>query len=193
MRKIQQKARLEEPKPIIVQIDPSEPNAEIINPKVEYRIVSSVVQDQVFQGMIIPIPKVLLYYLMHKELLLLSIIMEESAINGTCRLTVKELAIRLKVTIPTVSNTLYNLRKAGILLEAPNGKKGTGRNRKINFSTIQHLNDLVQGQDPGIYSRIRKATKKKDISHLTLQDLSMAYDNKVLAPGHDPAEEEEYD
>lgn len=193
MKRIPQKAKLSKPEPILVTINPQELKAGIILPKVKYQILATVEEEEVFQGMVLPIPKVLLYYLTHNELLLVSTILEETSEHGSCALSVKELAIRMSISIPTVSSSLYSLRKAGLLQEAPNGQRGAGRIRKLNYKTIQHLNDLTEGEDAGIYIRIRKATRKTDIMHLTKDDIQNAYDNKVLPPDHDPAEEEEYD
>lgn len=193
MKRIPQKAKLSKPEPILVTINPQELKAGIVLPKVKYQILATVEEEEVFQGMVLPIPKVLLYYLSHNELLLVSTILEETSERGACELSVKELAVRMSISIPTVSSSLYSLRKAGLLQEAPNGQRGAGRIRKLNYKTIQHLNDLTEGEDAGIYTRIRKATRKIDIMHLTKDDIQNAYDNKVLPPNHDPAEEEEYD
>lgn len=193
MKKIPQKAKLDKPQPIVIEIDPSQLKSGIVFPKVQYQVMATVEHEEVFNGMVIPIPKVLLYYLTHNELMVISTILEDTIANGECSLTVRDLATKLKISTPTLSNTLYGLRKAGLLLEAPNGKRGAGRIRKLNFKAVQHLNDLVEGENPGIYTRIRKATRKIDITHLSKEDIEKSYDNKVLAPDHDPAEEEEYD
>ena len=193
MKRIPKKAQLDKPQPILIQIDPSQLKNGIVFPKVKYEILATVDHEQVFNGMVLPIPKVLLYFLNHNELMVVSTIIEETTNNGECALSVRDFANQLKISTPTLSNTLYGLRKAGLLLETPNGKRGGGRIRKLNFSAIQHLNDLVEGENPGIYTRIRKATRKIDITKLTKADVMKSYDNKVLAPGHDPAEEEEYD
>lgn len=193
MRRAPQKSQLSKPAPIIIKIDPSELKNGIVLPKVKYEVLATVEEQQVFHGMVLPIPRVLVYYLKHHELMVVATIIEETNETGTCALTVKELSAKLKISIPTLSNCLYSLRKVGLLLEEPNGKRGAGKLRKINYNTIQHLNDLVEGEDPGVYTRIRAATRKTDISHLTKDDVHNAYDNKVLEPNHDPIEEEEYD
>lgn len=193
MRRAPQKSQLSKPAPIIIKIDPSELKNGIVLPQVKYEVLATIEETQVFHGMVLPIPRVLVYYLKHHELMVVSTIIEETNETGTCALTVKELSAKLKISIPSLSNCLYSLRKVGLLLEEPNGKRGGGKLRKLNYSTIQHLNDLVEGEDPGIYTRIRTATRKTDISHLTKEDVHKAYDNKVLAPDHDPIEEEEYD
>lgn len=193
MRHAPQKSQLSKPEPIIIKINPSELKNGIVLPQVKYEVLATVEEKQVFHGMVLPIPRVLLYYLKHHELMVVSKIIEETNETGTCALTVKELSAKLKISVPSLSNCLYSLRRVGLLLEEPNGKRGAGKLRKLNYDTIQHLNDLVEGEDPGIYTRIRTATRKADISHLNKKDVHNAYDNKVLAPDHDPAEEEEYD
>lgn len=193
MKRIPQKAILTKPEPIIIKIDPKQLKTGIVLPKVKYQVLASVENEQVFNGMVLPIPKVLIYYLTHNELMIVSTILEETNEYGECASSVKELATKIKISIPTVSSCLYSLRKVGLLQEAPNGQRGAGRIRKLNYTAIQHLNDLVEGEDSGIYTRIRKATRKTSIMSLTKDDIKNAYDNHVLEPDHDPAEEEEYD
>lgn len=193
MRRKPKKSQLAKPDPIVIKVDPSELRNGIVFPTIKYEVIATVEEEEVFQGMVLPIPRVLLYYLNHNELIIVSCILEMVNETGICALTTREIAARLKISVPSLTNALYSLRKAGLLLEQPNGKRGAGRLRKLNFEAIQHLNDLVEGEDPGVYVRIRKATKKIDITHLTKEDINQAYDNKVLPPDHDPAEEEEYD
>nr|DAP29228.1 MAG TPA: Transcriptional regulator, MarR/EmrR family, emrR, transcriptional regulator, DNA-binding [Bacteriophage sp.] len=193
MKRIPQKAILAKPEPIIIKIDPKQLKTGIVLPKVKYQVLASVENELVFNGMVLPIPKVLIYYLTHNELMIVSTILEETNEYGECASSVKELATKIKISTPTVSSCLYSLRKVGLLQEAPNGQRGAGRIRKLNYTAIQHLNDLVEGEDSGIYTRIRKATRKTNIMNLTKDDIKNAYDNHVLEPGHDLAEEEEYD
>lgn len=193
MKKVIKKAISSRPEPILIQIDPSLSKNSILVPKVKYEVMATVEPQQVFSGMVIPIPKALLYYLNHNELMVVATILEDTTNNGECNLTVRDLAIKLKISIPTISNVLYTLRKQGLLIESPNGKRGAGRIRKLNFKAIQHLNDLLKDENPGVFTRLRKSTRKIDIANLTKEDIEKSYDNKVLAPDHDPAEEEEYD
>lgn len=193
MKRIPQKTILAKPEPIVIKIDPKQLKTGIVLPKVKYQVLASVENELVFNGMVLPIPKVLIYYLTHNELMIVSTILEETNEYGECASSVKELATKIKISTPTVSSCLYSLRKVGLLQEAPNGKRGAGRIRKLNYTAIQHLNDLVEGEDSGIYTRIRKATRKTNIMSLTKDDIKNAYDNHVLEPGHDLAEEEEYD
>lgn len=192
MKRIPQRAKLPPPEPINIILDPKDLKGGIVLPKIRYQVIASVETEEVFQGMVLPIPKVLIYFLNHNELMIVSMILEESTETGECALSVQQLAVKIKISIPTLTNCLYSLRKVGLLLESPNGKRGAGRIRKLNYKAIQHLNDLVEGEDPGIYARIRKAVRKINIMNLTKDDIKQAYDHQVLEPGHDPAEEEEY-
>lgn len=193
MKRIPQKAILAKSEPIVIKIDPKQSKTGIVLPQVKYQILETVENEQVFNGMILPIPKVLIYYLTHNELMIVATILEETNEYGKCISSVKKLATKMKISTPTASSCLYSLRKMGLLLEEPNGKRGAGRVRKLNYEAIQYLNDLVEGEDTGVYIRIRKAARKTDIMKLTKDDVTNAYDNHVLAPDHDPAEEEEYD
>lgn len=192
MKKIPNRAKLPPPEPVVIKLDPKLLRGGIVLPKVKYEILATVETEEVFDGMVIPMPKVLIYFLSKNELMVVSTIMEEANENGECALSVQELAIKMRLSVPTLSNCLYSLRKIGLLLETPNGKRGGGRIRQLNYPAIQHLNDLVEEEDPGIYARIRKATRKINILNLTKEDVKSAYDTHVLEPGHDPAEEEEY-
>lgn len=193
MKRIPQKTIPLNPEPVVIKIDPKELRAGIVLPKVKYEVQVSVENDQAFNGMILPVPKVLIYYLTHNELMIVSTIIEDTNEHSECASTIKELAVKLRISTPTVSTCLYSLRRAGLLLESPNGRRGAGRTRRLNYEAVQHLNDLVEGEAPGIYTRIRTATWKANIMKLTKEDIKKAYDNQVLEPGHDPAEEEEYD
>lgn len=192
MRHVPKKAKLAKPKPITIKIDPTEQRQGIVLPEVTYKVSVEVEQKEVFCGMVVPIPRVLLYFLNHMELMVVSIILEDSINGEGCTLSAKEIAKRIKVCDPTIHNTFYVLRKLGLLLEQPNGKKGTGKIRKLNYAAIQHLNDLVEGEDASVIFRLRKATRTIDVNHLTKESVRAAYDNVALAPDHDPAEEEEY-
>lgn len=194
MKKAPQKSQIPRPKPFKIKVDPLKLKRQsLVLPKVTYNVVASTEMEEVFTGSVLPIPTVLIYYLTHTELLVAAVIMEETNEHGECLLTVSELATRIKTTNATISTALYSMRRFGLLLETPNGMRGNGRNRMLNYQAIQHLNDLVEGEDPGIYVRIRRAASKKSIPNINAEDIRNAYDNKVLPPDHDPAEEEEYD
>lgn len=167
---------------------------EIKVPRVKYEVVAKIDMETAFTGEVTPIPTVLIHYLSHLELRIISVIMEDTYRYGECDQTVKELARRLCLTPPSVSHSLNSLRKRELMIESPNGLRGAGRIRKLNFKTIQHLCDLLEGEDPATYSRIGNAIRrKKSLMNVTKEDILKAYDKYVLPPEHDPAEEEEYD
>lgn len=193
MKRVFKKGLLPKPQPVTVTIDPMKLMGVIEIPKVEYKIVADIDYNIAFEGMVLPIPKVLVYYLTKIELHVLSIILEECMSQEYSTMTVKGVSKKLKASVVSVSNALYFLRKGGLILEAPNGRKGGGRMRKLNFETIQHLNDLAEGEDVGIFARIRKLTKKKTIINITKDDIKTLYNHVIHEPGDDIAEEEEYD
>ena len=193
MRKIPRKAFLEAPKPIKVQIDPLSKKETIMMPEITYVVVPSIEMQPKFTGAITPMPTVLINLLTHLELKIITLILEESYKTGRCTLTMENIATRLATTHQSISNALKSLRKRGLLLEMKSDNKRCGKLRELNFKTIQHVNDLVEGEDPGVYARINRATRRTALENLTKEDIRNAYDNKVLPPDHDPAEEEEYD
>ena len=193
MKKIPKKSQLPKPELITIKFDPLAKQQEIVMPKINYSVIATVDTEPKFTGEITPIPTILIHFLTHTELKIFSIILEDTYRKGQCCLTVQEIAVRIATTAATISTSLYRMRMRDLLLETPNGLRGSGKIRSINFKALQYLNDLVDGEDPGIYSRIARATLKKSILSLTKEDIRNAYDNKVLPPDHDPAEEEEYD
>lgn len=195
MRKpIPKKAIIPREKPTVVKIDLLKTKRQtLVAPKIQYHVMAVAEPEVVYNGEIIPIPKILLYYMRPAELMVYAVIAEETDNNGCCLLNCKEIATRLKASMETVYRALYTMRKAGFLKETSSGLNDRRKERIINYKAIQRLNDLVEGEDVGVYIRIRQATKKKDIFNMTKEDIQNSYDNKVLPPGHDPEEEEEYD
>lgn len=162
-------------------------------PEITYKIQADVNFKQEFHGAIVPIPTVLIYFLNHNELRVFSLILEQTLTKGECNLKITQMGKIIKIHAAAVSAALSSLRYLGLLLETPNGSQGSGRIRKINYKNLQRLNDLIDGEDPGIYSRIRKATRKRTLTSLTKEDIKAAYDNRIVNPEDDPAESEEYD
>lgn len=194
MKKIRNQGPLEGFEIVKVKIDPNTLKGDILMPKVHYKVITTAEVERVFNGMILPIPRVLMYFLNHTELQLIGMIMEETATKGECYFCIKDYATRLNITNATVSASLYKLRRKGLLIEAGNGRRGRGKIRKINYKTISHLDNLVEGEDIGVFTRLKKVLKQKFIiTNITKADIHNAYDNKVLPPIHDPEEEEEYD
>lgn len=190
--RLPKKSQRSKPDPVVIKIDPTLYNVGLLLPEIKYEIQAVVDHKEVFNGAIIPFPKVLFFFLTHNEMLIVATILEETRKNGTCSLTVTEMGHKLRISAPTLCNGLYKLRKLGLLLETPNGKKGSGRTRSLNYETLQHLNDLVEDEDYSVIARLRSNLKKKSITSFTKDDIKDAYDNHALPVDHDPEEEEEY-
>lgn len=177
-----------------IPVDPKEMRNGLFIPKIQYEVVARVEMQEVYKGLTLAIPKVLMYYLTHKEMLVMTIILEETVTKGECDLKVKDMAYRLNITSATASAMLSKLRKQGLILESANGRAGRGKLRRLNYKTIQYLNDLVENEDPGVFPRIRKALKNKYIiTNINYSDIQRTYTPRILPPNHDPEEEEEYD
>ena len=192
MKRIPKKSQVPKPNPITIKFNPAKKYDSIVMPKIKYEIVATAEMKTKFTGEITPIPTVLLYILSYNELKLFSAIMDSHYKYGKCTLTMDELAMRMRSTRPSINSALCTMRTRGLLLEEPYGR-GNRKARMLNFKAIQHISKLVDGEDPRIYARIASSTRKTDIMSLTKEDIRNAYDNKVLHPDHDPAEEEEYD
>lgn len=159
-------------------------------PDIEYKVVAQSVLKTAFTGNVTPIPTVLIFYLNPDELLVAATIIQETMENGVCSLRKKAMGIRLKLTLRTITEALYHLKKMGIVRQM-----GRGWNYRwaIDYSAVQHLNDLLVNEDRGIYRRLRGKCKLKNIKNINKDDLGKAYDRYVLPPNHDIEDEEEYD
>lgn len=165
----------------------------LVMPEISYEVVANTEMKEVFTGEITPMPTALIFYLNHVELMIVTVLMDEMMKNGGCSLAVKDIAKRICVTDVTINNAMVSLRKSGLLIEKKNGMKGNGKIRSVNYEALQHLNDVLEGENPGIYARIRRNMRKRNILNITKEDVWKAYNNKILPPEHDPIEEEEYD
>lgn len=159
-------------------------------PQLTYKVVAQPILKTEFTGNVAPIPTVLIFYLSANELMVVATIIQETMENAICLLTKKQFCIRLKMKMRNLSDTLYHLRKMHILYERRNGWKVQ---RMIDYKSVQHLNDLLENEDRGIYKRLRRKCRTKNINHITTNDLQKAYDKYVLPADHDIEEEEEYD
>lgn len=159
-------------------------------PKMEYRVVKDPVLETAFTGNVTVLPTVLLFYLKPGELRLVATIMQEIMEKGECILTTKQFCLRLQITLPTYRTYIHNLLKMHIVSQK---RSGWQFNRSIDFDSVQHLDDLLNAEDRGVYVRLRKRCKNKNINNITQEDLGRIYDQYVLPPDHDPEEEEEYD
>lgn len=159
-------------------------------PKIEYKVVAQQILKTEFTGHVTTIPTVLIFYLHAHEFKVVAAIIQETMEAGICLLTVKQLSVRLKVEPTTIYDTLYKLRRMGIIYEYRQGRNVA---RAIDFEAVQHLNDLLDIEDRGVYCRLRGKTKLKNIRNITPKDLQQIYDKYVLPVDHDIEEEEEYD
>lgn len=159
-------------------------------PGIEYKVVAQPILNKVFTGNVTVIPTVLIFYLRNQELKIVATIIQETMECGVCSLNSKQFAVRNSMFIQTVYTVLNNLKKMGIVYE---DRKGWEVLRAIDFEAVQHLNDLVAVEDRGVYIRLRKHAKFRNISKLTRKDVEKCYDLRILPPDHDIEEEEEYD
>lgn len=165
-------------------------NMDIALPQVEYKVVAQPILKTKFTGHVTVIPTVLIFYLTNQEFKVVATIIQENMECGACVLSAKQLCIRNAISIPTMYSVLHNLRKMGIIYEQ---REGRNVKRAIDFNAVQHLNDLLNIEDRGIYKRLRGKVHQKNINNITKADLQKAYDKYVLPVDHDPEEEEEYD
>lgn len=159
-------------------------------PTYKYEVVAQPILKTVFTGHVMAVPTVLMFFLRPSELKIAAIIIQENMESGDCVLTSKQFAIRLCTTCKNVYATMYTLRKLGVIYEK---RFCNVVHRAVDFSAVQHLNDLIEIEDRGIYTRLRHKTKLKNIKNITREDVQKCYDQYVLAVDHDIEEEEEYD
>lgn len=159
-------------------------------PQMEYRVVAQPILKTQFTGHVSVIPTVLIFYLSNQELKVVATIIQETMENAVCTLSAKQLSVRIGISMPSLYTTIYKLRKMGVIYEERHGRH---IKRAIDFNAVQHLNDLLNIEDRGIYKRLRGKLHNKNLNNITEQDLERAYDKYVLPVNHDPEEEEEYD
>lgn len=159
-------------------------------PKIEYKVVAQPVLKTAFTGHVTAIPTVLIFYLNSIEFKVVATIIQETMETGMCILTAEQMATRLKSTKHTIYDTIYHLRKMGVIYQYKQGYKVV---KVIDFKAVQKLNDLLLYEDRGMYRRLRTKMRYRDINHITQDDLKKAYDLHVLPIDHDIEEEEEYD
>lgn len=182
------------PREIIPKTLPVQPkriqNIAFAIPKLEYKVVAQPILKTTFTGHVTTIPTVLIFYLNPMEFKIVAAIIQETMENGVCLLTVPQFVTRFKASCKTIYDSLYRLRKMGIIYEDRQGRQVA---RAIDFDAVQHLNDILSIEDRGIYRRLRDKLRLKNINNITQKDLERVYDKYVLPPDHDIEEEEEYD
>lgn len=163
---------------------------EISVPKLEYKVVAQPTLETQFVGNVTAIPTVFIHYLNQAELRTVAVILQETVEAGACALTMKQISVRLGMDLKRFYNEMHHLRRMGVIIEH---REEHSVIRAINFKAAQHLDDLLAEEDRGIYRRLRKKLRYKNISNITRDDLQKAYNKYVLPPNHDIEEEEEYD
>lgn len=193
MKKIRPTYSFSEQEAITVNVDPNEMKQQIVMPEVEYKVIATAKPRVAFHGTVIMMPRVLIYFLTHKELVVMTFIMDQTAAHGACWTTVKEMESQLALSSTTISGVLYRLRLMGLLMEKPNGQSGSGRVRTPNFEAIQHLDDVLDGESTAVCTRMHVLCRDMNVMSLRKDDVQRVCNHKVLPKDHDPEEEEEYD
>ena len=160
-------------------------------PKVDYKIIADVTMQTAFDGMVTPIPTVLIHHLRPMELQLIAVIIEETIEKGECRLGQSDLADRMGVEIPTVSTARKKLVASGLV--SFQKKRVAPSTYSINWDAVNHLDKLMRDEPRAIMARVKKVTKKHKVLNLDRSDVDAAFTEKILPVGHDPREEEMYD
>ena len=160
-------------------------------PKIDYKVIADVTMQTAFNGMVTPIPTVLIHHLRPVELLLIAVIIEETIEKGECYISQEELSNRMGVALPTVTLTRNKLKQQGLVTFEK--RRLSPSKYEINWGAVNHLDNLMRNQPRAIMARVRKTSKKKKLCNMNQSDIENAYNEKILPPGHDPREEEMYD
>lgn len=160
-------------------------------PKIDYKVIADVTMQTAFNGMVTPIPTVLIHHLRPLELLFIAVVIEDTIEHGECFLKQEDFAARMGVALPTVSTTKSRLKKMEVI---------TVRKRQdnryvcaINWDAVNNLDKLMQKEPRAIMARVRNTSRKCKLSKMNRSDIEAAYTERILPPGHDPREEETYD
>lgn len=191
--KTPKRAKIKKPKPIVLKINPYHGSNQLVLPRIEYEIVASLETDVKYTGPVTPLPTILYFLLSSLELRVLAVILNETYKNGKCNLSLDDISKHSFISVQSTSGVMKKLRHFGIVMETEDGVAGLKRFRTVNFETIQRLSDLMEGEDIGVCPRLRQRCRKRNWNNITKEDIQEAYDNRLLPPGHDPEEEEEYD
>ncbi len=160
-------------------------------PKIDYKVIADVTMQTAFNGMVTPIPTVLIHHLRSIELLVVAVIIEETIEKGECVMSQPEMADRIGVKIPTIQSAKNRLIKSGVI----NYERRCHSSSifTINWDAVNALDQLMQNEPRAIMARVRKVTKKCKLTSINKSDIEAAYTEKILPLDHDPREEETYD
>lgn len=176
------KMRIEKRKKIVEYED------EIVlpTPRVRYTPYIEMKDKKVYMGATVPIPYVLFFYLTSLELKVISIIMYQTRTTGSCIMRVKTIADILGFTATSVQTVINRMVKMNIISNEAIGRR---RNKVINFSAVQKLNEITKGMKPGAISGLRHVMKDRNINNIP-EVTGMYWKDKYSYK--DEIEEEEY-
>ncbi len=115
-----------------------------------------------YDGELLPLPMVLVKYLNATELKVFAFILGKRNNNGGCHCRREAIAKELKTSTVTVSKILNRLEAMGIITQT---RVGMRLDRKINFDTIQVLDELLADRLPGAAAAFRAAMENCNIRH----------------------------
>ena len=160
-------------------------------PKIDYKVIADVTMQTAFNGMITPVPTVLIHYLKPIEFLFVAVIIEETIEKGECALSHEELADRMGVSPQTTFTVKYDLVKQGLI--SYEKRRNSPSIFSINWDAVNSLDKLLKDEPRAIISRVGRVTRKTKIMNLDKSDVQAAYTERILPLDHDPREEETYD
>lgn len=160
-------------------------------PQINYKAIADVSMQIAFEGMVTPIPTVLIHHLTPNEFLFVAVIIEETIEKGECALTLMDIANRMGSNYNTAVYIKKRLQASGLI----NYEKRRLQPSiySLNWETVNALDELMKDEPRAIMARVKKVTKKRKIKNLSKCDIEAAYTEKILPFNHDPREEEIYD
>lgn len=130
----------------------------------QYMIDTMTYKEHKFVGELLPLPMVLVKYLNATELKVFTFILGKLTCNHCCYCRREAIGKELNTSVVTVSKILTTLESMGIITQT---RVGMRLDRKINFDTIQALNDLLADRLPGAVAAFRSAMGSNDIRRPT--------------------------
>ena len=150
-----------------------------IQVKRKYCVDVAIYQKQQFIGDLVPIPLVLIDYLSASEIRVFARILSQLKNHSTCQIRRKTLAKELGVSETTITTVLNSLESIGIITQDHEGRR---KLKKINFNTIQKLNDILKDRLPGAARAFRNEMGDQNINNpkeIALELLDIKYTEKT--------------
>ncbi len=164
-----------------------EDDGELILPKAEYQTVINIRGEKVFSGRTMPLPVVMIEYLLENELKIFSFILKLHREYSCCLLGVRQMATAIGITYVGVSSCLSRMQHMNIIYQEPVGRQ---RNKIINWEAIQAFDDVVKDMKNGAAIAIRRKAKDRPIDSLPESILREV--RAQFSIHDDPVENEEY-